>query len=167
MSNNLSQIEKLVLKGHFERSEKAKQESIKGLDPSKLNTEQQKILTFLNHNFLFEVEILYSFSESGRFIARGEDIFGESVIHGTIKQGHHTLKYGGKIEFKKVYIGDPKHEFLVQRADPVHYSGLIKVSEKGVNCKGTYETHRGSPENGTWELSSAKSKEQRMGREFC
>lgn len=156
MSNNLSQIEKLVLKGHFERSKKAKQESIEGLDPSKLNAEQRKTLAFLNQNFPFEVEILYSFLESGRFIARGDDVFGESVIHGTIKQGHHELKYGGEIEFKKVYIGDPKHSYPIQRINPVHYSGLIKVSEEGVNCGGKYGTHRGSLENGEWELNSAK-----------
>ncbi len=154
MSNNLSQIEKLVLKGSFERSEKAKQETIKDLDISKLSTEQQEIRAFLNHNFLFEIEIFYVNPNSGIFIARGDDIFGESVIHGTIKQGHHALKYGAGIKFKKVYIGDPKHEFPVQRINPVHYSGLINVSEEGVSCEGKYETHRGSLENGEWELNS-------------
>ncbi len=156
MSNDLSQIEKLVLKGSFERSKKAKQETIKDLDLSKLNTKQQKILTFLNQNFLFELDILYFNSNSGIFIARGDDVFGESVIHGTIKQGHHGLKYRGGIEFKKVYVGDPKHNFPIQRINPVHYSGLIKVSEEGVSCEGKYETHPGSLEGGTWELNSVK-----------
>ena len=149
MSNDLSQIEKLVLKGSFERSKKAKQETIKDLDLSKLNTKQQKILDFMNQNFPFELDILYFNSNSGIFIAKGDDVFGESVIHGTIKHER-------KMKFKKIYIGDPKHEFPIQRVNSVDYSGLMTVSEEKISCIGTYETHRGSPENGTWELNSAK-----------
>jgi len=160
MSNNLSQIEKLVLKGHFERSEKAKQETIKDLDLSKLSTEQQEILAFKNHNFPFEVNILYFNSDSGIFIARGDDVLGESVIYGTIKGEH---KYGTikgvqkkKMNFKKRYIGDPRHKFPVQRANSVDYIGLMEIFEEGIYCNGRWETHPNSPENGEWKLSSAK-----------
>ncbi len=156
MSDNLSQIEKLVLKGSFERSKKAKQETIKDLDLSKLSAKQQKILAFMNQNFDFELNILYFNSESGIFIARGDDVFGTSVIDGIIKQGHHGLKYGGEIDFKKKYIGDPKHDFPVQRPASLNYFGWMEVSEKRISCSGMYETHPGSPEGGTWELSSTK-----------
>ena len=160
MSNNLSQIEKLVLKGSFERSKKTKQETIKDLDLSKLSAKQQKILAFLNQNFKFEIKILDLDLDSGIFIAKGDDVFGESVIYGTIKGEH---KYGTikgvqkkEMDFKKRYIGDPRHKFPVQRADPVDYIGLMEIFEEGIYCNGKYETHRGSPENGTWELSSVK-----------
>ena len=156
MSNNLGQIEKIVLKGSFERSEKAKQETIKDLDLSKLSAKQQKSLAFMNQNFKFELNILYFNSESGIFIARGDDDFGESVIDGTIKQGHHGLKYGAEIDFKKKYIGDPKHDFPVQRPASLNYIGWMEVSEKKISCSGTYETHPGSLEGGTWELNSVK-----------
>lgn len=160
MSNNLSQIEKLVLKGYFRRSKKVKQEQIKDMDLSKLNAEQQEILTFMNQNFKFEVNIFYFNSDSGIFIARGDDDFGESVIYGTIKGEH---KYGTikgvqkkKMDFKKRYIGDPRHKFPVQRADSVDHIGLMEIFEEGIYCSGTYETHPDSPENGEWKLSSAK-----------
>ena len=156
MSKDLSQIEKLVLKGHFKRSEKAKQETIKDLDLSKPSTEQQKILAFMNKNFDFELNILYFNSESEIFIARGDDVFGTSVIDGIIKQGHHGLKYGGEIEFTKKYKGNPRHGLRIPRAESVDYSGWIEVSKEKINCSGTWETYPGSPEGGTWELSSAK-----------
>lgn len=160
MPNNLSQIEKIVLKGYFKRSEKTKQEGIKGLDLSKLSTDQQEILAFMNQNFDFEVNILYFNSDSGIFIARGDDVLGESVIYGTIKGVH---KYGTikgvqkkRMDFKKRYIGDSRHKFPVQRADSLDYIGLMEVFEEGIYCNGRWETHRGSPENGEWKLDSVK-----------
>jgi hypothetical protein len=156
MSNNSSQIEKLVLKGHFERSEKAKQETIEDLNLSRLSAKQQKSLAFMNQNFKFEVNILDLDLDSGLFIAKGNDIFGTSVIDGTIKQGHHGLKYGAEIDFKKKYIGDPKHDFPVQRPASLNYIGWMEVSEKKISCSGTYETHSGFLEGGTWELNSVK-----------
>lgn len=149
MSNNLSQIEKLVLKGYFKRSEKSKQEEVEEIDLSKISAEAKEILKFKNQDFKFEVDILYFNSESERFIARGDDVCGESVIYGTIK-------YGGKMKFKKVYVGNPRHGLRVARANSVDYSGWIEVSEKRISCIGTYETHPDSPENGKWELSSVK-----------
>jgi len=149
MSNNFN-LEKLALKGHFKRSKKTKQkerESLGNLD--KISREMKENMVFKNQNFPFELNILYVLPNSGKFIARGDDFFGESVIYGIIKHG--IIR---KIEFKKIYIGDPKHRFSVKRADSVDYFGSIEVSKEGIYCSGTWETHPNSPENGTWKLDS-------------
>lgn len=147
MSNNLGQIEKLVLKGSFERSEKTKQKEKEELESlGQITAKMKALLAFTNQNFPFEVKILDFDLDSGIFIARGDDVFGESVIHGTIKHG--------EMDFKKLYVGDPKHDFPVQRINPVHYFGWMGISGEGIRCIGTYETHPGSSENGEWELSS-------------
>ena len=149
MSNNLSQIEKLVLKGDFKRSEKTKQEEVEDIDISKISAEAKEILAFKNQKFDFEVNILYFNSGSERFIARGNDILGESVIYGTIKREQ-------EMKFKKVYVGGSRHGLRVPRADSVDYFGWMKVSRAGISCSGRWEICSGSPENGEWELSSTK-----------
>lgn len=156
MSNDLSQIEKLVLRGYFKRSEKSKQEEVEDINLSKISAEAKEILEFKAQNFDFEVKILDLDLDSGLFIAKGNDVFGTSVIDGIIKQGHHALKYGGEIEFTKKYKGNPRHGLRIPRAESVDYSGWIEVSKEKINCSGTWETYPGSPEGGTWELDSVK-----------
>jgi hypothetical protein len=116
MAGNFNQLEKLTLKGHFRASEETKKHWEEGLDIDNLSTEQQKILDFMNQDFEFEVKIFEFDSNSGLFIAKGEDVFGKSVISGKIK-------YEREIEFKKQYIGEPRHKLPVQRANSVDYSG--------------------------------------------
>jgi len=162
MSNNLSQIEKLVLKGYFRLSEKTKQEEVEDVDLSKISPEAKEILDFKAQDFDFNVKILYFNLDSGRFIARGDDIFGESVIYGVITPSYGIIKhekeitYKREMEFKKVYVGDSRHGLRVPRADSVDYSGGMEISKEKINCRGTWETYPGSSEGGTWELGSAK-----------
>ncbi len=157
MLNALSLLENRVLKGYFKRSEKTKQEGIKGLDLSKLNTEQQEILNFMNQNFDFEVKVLDFNLESGMFIARGDDIFGQSILYGVIEHISEVVEHGQEMKLKKEYIGKSRHGQDVARANLVDYRGWLYISPKGeINCSGTYETHPNSPENGVWGLSSIK-----------
>lgn len=122
---------------------------------SKISAEAKEILDFKAQNFDFEVKILDFDLDSGLFIAKGNDIFGTSVIDGIIR--YKALKYGGEIEFTKKYKGNPRHGQDVARANLVDYRGWLYISPKGeINCSGTYETHPGSPENGVWGLSSIK-----------
>jgi hypothetical protein len=148
-------LEKIVLKGYFERSEKTKEKEKKFYeDFSQRTAEMKEILDFKNQNFPFEVNILYLNSDSGIFIARGDDVFGESVIYGKI------IDFGipkqRKMEFKQIYFGEPKHKFPVRRADSIDYAGLIEGGEKRICCAGTWQTHKNSPEKGVWVLNYIK-----------
>jgi len=148
MPNDLN-LEKLVLKGYFERSEETKEREKKDLENSgQITTEMKKILDFKNQKFSFEVNMLYFNSDSGIFIARGDDLLGESVIYGKIE-------YKKRMEFKKIYlVGKPRHKFPVRGISSLDYSGFMGVSGKKISCTGIWETYRNSPENGIWVLNS-------------
>ena len=149
MLKDLNQIEKIVLKGHFKRSEKTKQEEVKDMDLSKISPEAKEILDFKDQNFDFEVKILDFDSDLERFIAKGDDIFGKSVIQGVIT-------HEGKMEFTKRYMGGSRHGLRIPRPDSIEYFGQIEISKEGVSCRGEYEIYPGSLECGKWELSSTK-----------
>ncbi len=156
MLDDLSQIEKLVLTGYFQRSEEVKQGEIKGIDLSKISVEAKQILGFKPQNFDFEVDILSFNSKSGRFVARGEDIFGESDIYGTIKQGQGATKHEIRMRFEKVYTIDTRHRLCALRPNPLYYFGWMEVSKEKISCNGIWKTYYGSLVGGIWMLSSVK-----------
>ena len=167
MSNNLN-LEKLVLKGlvlegYFKRSCKTRQsekQELKLKNSGLITPEMKAILDFKNQKFSFEVDILYFDSKTGIFIARGDDVFGESAISGKIGEEiyYRGIKQRG-IEFKQIYIGEPRHGLDVQRPDLLDYEGHVISSEGKISCKGTWEIpHANSQEWGRWALNSAKYK---------
>lgn len=143
-------LEKLVLKGHFQISEKLRQKEKEDLTKlNQITKEMKKILYFKHQKFDFEINMLYFNPYSAIFIARGDDVFGESVIYGNISE--YKSPQEKIMEFKKIYFGEPKHKFSVRRADSVDYFGFMNISKKKINCSGRYEVRS---EAGQWRLSS-------------
>ena len=143
----------LLFRGSFQRDPLLAEESrrsteaVKTENP-KLYAERQKIDDGINKEYLFEMRVFEYDSDSGLFIARGNDFFGGSGLVGTI--------LCGKIEFKKIYVGEVKlPEDDVSRFGEVVFNGTLAESNSIITCEGSYQPV-GVSENykGIWRLDS-------------
>ena len=121
-----------------------------------------------NGKFNFNVHILHYNPDSGLFIARGRDHFGESGIVGILSfpfEGHDDI---GSIKFEKIYVKNRKMSVpakIIQQGHIDWHQNLRVIEYVGDVERGVDYMHAGGKYhiignnqvlNGIWELSASQ-----------
>lgn len=111
-------------------------------------------------HFEFNVFIYFYNPESGLFIAKGYDKFGESGLIGAVYEewsetGPIVKSMGYTIKFHKNYAGIPLNRDGLFRNDSF-YKGDFCIDNGRVYCSGEFKLNKDDDFEGTWELQSAE-----------